>query len=71
MFAKTIFGKEPYIVLTFRLFHQYHERGDENAERYAYDLKKMYTKSEKILIPNTVDEFCDMLKNALLDTFKY
>lgn len=56
MYAKTMFDKEPYVILIFRLYHQYHEHGDKNAEKYAQDMKELFSDKSKVYIPNTIDE---------------
>ncbi len=71
MYAKIMFNKEPYIVLIFRLYHQYHENGDINAEQYAEDMKELYQDKSKIYIPNTIDEYIENIKEIQRKIVKY
>lgn len=71
MYVKTIFDKEPFIILIFRLFHQYHEHGDKNAERYANDLREIYVNKDRIFVPNTLDEFVDNVNEVKRKITKY
>lgn len=71
MYAKTIFGKEPYIILFFRLFNEYHEHGDQNAERYAEDLIELYKDKTRIYIPNTYDELLENINEVKMRIIEY
>lgn len=71
MYVKIMFDKEPYVILIFRLFHQYHERGDKDAEKYAEDMKDLFRDKSKIYIPNTIDEYIDCIKEVKRKIIRY
>ena len=58
----SIFGKEPYIFLLYKLYPWYKNFGDEVSDQYAESLRKLYSKQEKIFVPNTILEFEIKLK---------
>lgn len=66
LYPKQLFGQEPYLIFTYRLFEYYHEYGDEITDKYVSDLKKIYENPEKIFIPNTMME----LENQLRSIYK-
>ena len=71
MYVKSMFNKEPYVILTYRLFHQYHERGDINAEKYYEDMKNLFDDKTKIYVPNTIDEYVENIREVVNKLIKY
>ena len=57
MYPKYMFGKEPYVIFTYRLYQEYYRDLDEITERYALDLQSTYSDPCKVMIPRTVQEF--------------
>lgn len=39
---KFMYGKEPFVIFTFRLYQYYHQNGEWKTERYASDLMSIY-----------------------------
>ena len=64
-YAKAVYGQEPYIIFTFRLYPYYHQFGEDSTEEYAQDIKAMYDHPEKIFIPNTIMELRMILRRLL------
>lgn len=64
MYVKIMFNKEPYVILIFRLFYQYNEHGDKNAEKYAEDMKALFEDKTRIYIPSTIDEYIDNIREV-------
>ena len=59
-----MFQKEPYIIFTYRLYDAYHQLGDELTDKFVSDMKEIYTHPERILIPNSLAEFEEILKEV-------
>lgn len=61
---KYMFGKEPHIIFTFNL-----NKTETNYfnDRVVDDLKSEYSNKEKILVPNTIEEFKSMLKKIEME----
>lgn len=55
---KYMFNQEPYIIFTYKL---YPVDGSVFSEKMATDLRSMYQKKDKILIPETIEEMMHML----------
>lgn len=56
LYPMQLFGQEPYLIFTYKLFDYYHQYEDEITEKYVNDLRAMYTSPEKIFVPNTMME---------------
>ena len=63
-YAKQLFDKEPYLFFTYRLFDYYHEHGDDISDRYVMSLKRLYRNPEKIIVPNSMLEFENKLREV-------
>lgn len=53
----SLFGKEPFIVLLFKLYPDYQNFGDKIADKFVETLRDLYSNPEKIYVPNTIMEF--------------
>ena len=60
--AVSLFEKEPYVVLLYKLYPWYKNFGDEIADQYVDSLKALYKNPDKIYVPNTMLEFEMQLK---------
>ena len=58
---KLWFNKEPYIILTLRLFPYYGQYGDPGGDEYIEMLRSMYSDPSRIMVPNTLGDLRIML----------
>lgn len=54
--------KEPYFIYTHRLFPSYVANQDHTIDRFIENVKSTYRDPEKIMVPNSMAEYKDMLK---------
>ncbi len=52
-----MFGKEPYIFVLYKLYPWYKNFGDNVGDRFVESLRNLYSKPEKIYVPNSILEF--------------
>ncbi len=72
LYSKLMFGYEPYIILTYKLFKEYMREGDINLfDDYVDMLKNVYENPKKIMVPVSTYEFEEMLNRAYLDSLGY
>lgn len=64
MLPKLWLNKEPYIILTLRIFPYYGESGDPGGDEYIDLLRSLYSDAKRILVPNTLGELTMMLKEC-------
>ena len=64
---KILANKEPYLFFAYRLFYSYHDLEDpNNYEKQIDQIRKVYSRKDKIFIPKNVEE----LRSALTWIFK-
>lgn len=56
---KYMFGKEPYVLFTYKLYADNYT----NIDKFASDLKLSYNNKEKIMVPENIEEMKKMLQN--------
>lgn len=61
---KLIFGQEPIIILTYKLFQIYKEIGNNLLDKLILRIKNIYSNPEKIMVPTSILEFKLMVKRA-------
>lgn len=61
LMAKYMFGYEPIIVYTYKLYDRYKKDGEPDLERYVKGLKALYNSPEKIMVPENMRELYIML----------
>lgn len=59
-----MFGYEPVIIYTYRLYNNNHEVKEPDLEWYIKSLKKVYKNPERILVPRTMEEMLEMIQYA-------
>lgn len=66
MFLCTAYGFEPVAIFVFRLFpHCYLASEDDIIEeKIVADLRKLYSRPERVMVPNSFQEYRDMLELA-------
>lgn len=69
MFPKLWLQKEPYIILTLRLYPYYGESGDPGGDEYIDLLRSLYSKPNRILVPNTLADLELMLRHCLTEIY--
>lgn len=63
-------NKEPYFIYTYRLFPSYIANQDYAIEGFIEEMKTVYQHPERIMVPNSLREYCEMLhsvKEKILD----
>lgn len=63
---KNSFGKTPYIIFTYRLINTISKSSIERMDNFVKKFIMNYGNASKIAIPNTEQEFSDMLMNIIL-----
>lgn len=54
---KILANKEPYLIFAYRLFYNYHDSEDpNNYEKQIDQIRKAYSRKDKIFIPKNVEE---------------
>jgi hypothetical protein len=59
---KFMFGEEPYVIFTYRLYNTYRQVGVERDDWIANALKDAYEDKSKVMIPNSMQELKDMIR---------
>ena len=62
MNPKFMFGKEPYIIFTYRLYNDYRQHPVECDDLLSGILMDSYDDKSKIMIPNSVYELAAMVR---------
>lgn len=58
---KFMFGEEPYVIFTYRLYNTYRQIGIERDDWIANALLDAYEDKSRVLIPNSMQELKDMI----------
>ena len=56
-----MFGHEPYVIFTYRLYNTYRQCGVERDDWIANALKDAYEDKSRVMIPNSMDELHSMI----------
>ncbi len=59
---KFMFGHEPYVIFTYRLYNTYRQIGIERDDWIANALRDSYTDKSRVMIPNSMDELKNMVR---------
>ena len=59
---KFMFGEEPYVIFTYRLYNTYRQVGIERDDWIANALLDAYEDKSKVMIPNSMQELKDMIR---------
>ena len=59
---KFMFGREPYIIFTFRLYHPGQQQGIERDEWMARGILDAYEDKSRVMIPNSLEELEGMIR---------
>lgn len=59
---KFMFGYEPYVIFTYRLYNTYRQCGVERDDWISSALLDAYEDKSKVLIPNSMDELHNMIR---------
>lgn len=59
---KFMFGEEPYVIFTYRLYNNYRQNGVERDDWIANALIEAYEDKSKVMIPNSMQELKDMIR---------
>lgn len=70
MLPKIWLKKEPYILLTLRLFPFYGESGDPGGDEFIELLRSVYSDPSRIMVPNTLGEMELMLKQCVAHIYE-
>ena len=60
---KFMFNQEPYVIFTYRLYDTYRQCGIERDDWIASALKDAYEDKARVMIPNTMQELRNMIRN--------
>ena len=60
---KFMFGDEPYVIFTYRLYDTYRQCGVERDDWIANALLDAYEDKSRVMIPNSMHELHNMIKN--------
>ena len=60
---KFMFGDEPYVIFTYRLYDTYRQCGVERDDWIANALIDAYEDKSRVMIPNSMHELHNMIKN--------
>lgn len=70
IYPKFMFGHEPYVIFTYRLYDTYRQCGVERDDWMAAAVRDSYTDKSRVMVPNSFDEFKSMLRIAVTGTAK-
>lgn len=59
---KFMFGDEPYVIFTYRLYDTYRQCGIERDDWIANALVDAYTDKSRVMIPNSIEELKEMIR---------
>ena len=59
---KFMFGEEPYVIFTYRLYSRYRQVGVERDDWIAKALRDAYTDKSRVMIPNSMSELQQMIR---------
>ena len=59
---KFMFGEEPYVIFTYRLYSNYRQNGVERDDWIANALIEAYEDKSRVMIPNSMQELKDMIR---------
>jgi hypothetical protein len=60
--TKFMFGVEPYVIFTYRLYSGYRQNAVTGDDWLANSLLDAYEDKSRVMIPNSVHEFEEMIK---------
>lgn len=60
---KFMFNQEPYVIFTYRLYDTYRQCGVERDDWIASALKDAYDDKSRVMIPNTMQELRNMIRD--------
>jgi hypothetical protein len=61
-----MFGDEPYVIFTYRLYNDYQTRPIRGDDWIAGALLDSYSDKTRVMIPNSMEELKTMLANIRL-----
>ncbi len=61
LYPKYMFGKEPTVIFTYRLYENYYYQNTEMLDALSRNLQSIYSDKSKIFVPKTVDELKEIL----------
>lgn len=64
MYLCTAYGFEPVVILVFRLYPNCYLIENIVEEKMVADLRKLYSRPERVMVPNSFQEYRDMLELA-------
>lgn len=64
----TLYGKEPFIIFTYRMIKGLSAKAINKYDNFSNMLIKQYNTPEKIMIPNTIEEFKDCILKYKYET---
>ena len=60
--AKMLYDKEPYLILFYRLGERWVSQVNDDFEEFLEKFKNSYRDPEKVMIPETLEEFKECVK---------
>lgn len=62
MYPRYMFAKEPFIILTYKLYPDYYSKHSKFLDNYAQNLIKSYMDKSKIYVPKSISDLKDFLR---------
>ena len=61
MYPKYMFGKEPTVIFTYRLYEDYYRQNSDMLDGLSRNLRSIYSDDSKIFVPKTPGELKEIL----------
>ena len=72
LYMKLIYGKEPYLIFTYKLYKEYKNQGDVNRVGDLVDMiRNLYNDKSRIMVPDSMSQYEQMVENAYIQSLGY
>lgn len=72
LYMKLIYGKEPYLIFTYKLYKDYKNEGDVRRIGDLVDMiRNLYDDKSRIMVPDSMSQFEDMVYYAYIQSLGY
>lgn len=72
LYMKLIYGKEPYLIFTYKLYKEYKNQGDVNRVGDLVDMiRNLYNDKGRIMVPDSMSQYEQMVENAYIQSLGY
>lgn len=72
LYMKLIYGREPYLIFTYKLYNEYKTEGDIHRIGDLVDMiRNLYNDKSRIMVPESIDQFEEMIEYAYIQSLGY